>query len=205
MPKFVEIDLLDNLEKIMKKNTQSYQGDFSYDRKELEEVAAKADTMPLRERTYLWMSRRCGTWCLKERRVYLKVTAAHHIWTYYYGDGRSERILAYAVEVTGLEDGKVTGNLYPFDYREHVEYVKKMSVSVEKVRVVYEKGEYYQKVDDRIRKEEHKIFGKFLYSEYVPSDSVALETVLRQEERKRRKMRRGKIENHIRNIRKNAA
>lgn len=43
MPKFVEIDLLDNLEKIMKKNTQSYQGDFWYDRKELEEVAAKAD------------------------------------------------------------------------------------------------------------------------------------------------------------------
>ena len=28
MPKFVEIDLLDNLEKIMKKNTQSYQGGF---------------------------------------------------------------------------------------------------------------------------------------------------------------------------------
>lgn len=28
MPKFMEIDLLDNLEKIMKKNTQSYQGIF---------------------------------------------------------------------------------------------------------------------------------------------------------------------------------
>lgn len=189
MPKFMEIDLLDNLEKIMKKNTQSYQGDFSYDRKELEEVAAKADTLPLRERTYLWMSRRCGTWCLKERRVYLKETAAYNIWTYY-GDWRSERILAYAVEVTGLEDGKVIGNLYPLDYREHVEYVRKVSVPVEKVRVVYENGEYYQEVDDRIRKEEHKLFGKFLYSEYVPNDSGALETALR---------------NHIRNIRKSAA
>ena len=37
MPKFMEIDLLDSLEKIMKKNTRSYQGDFSYDRKDLEE------------------------------------------------------------------------------------------------------------------------------------------------------------------------
>ena len=110
MPKFMGIDLLDSLERIMKKNTLSYQGDFSYDRKELEEV-----------------------------------------------------------------------------------------------RVVYEKGEYYQEVDDRIRKEEHKIFGKFLHSEYVPSDSAALETVLWQEEQKRRNMRCGKIENHIRNIRRMAA
>ena len=204
MPKFMEIDLLDSLEKIMKKNTRSYQGDFSYDRKDLEEAAAKADTLPLRERTYLWMSRCCGTWCLKEGRVFLKPTAAHHIWTYY-GDGRNERILAYAVEVTDLEDGKVIGNLYPLDYREHVEYVRKVSVPVEKVRVVYEKGEYYQETDERIRKEAHKIFGKFLYSEYVPSDSAALETVLWQEEQKRRDMRCGKIGNHIRNIRKNVA
>lgn len=204
MPKFMEIDLLDNLEKIMKKNTQSYQGDFSYDRKELEEVAAKTDALPPRERTYLWMSRRYGTWCLKERRVYLKATVAYNIWTYY-GDGRSERILAYAVEVTGLEDGKVIGNLYPLDYREHVEYVRKVSVPVEKVRVVYEKGEYYKETDKRIRKEAHKIFGKFLYSEYVPSDSVALEIVLWQEERKRKDMRCGKIENHIQNIGRMAA
>ena len=126
MPKFMGIDLPDSLEKIMKKNTMSYQGDFAYDRKELEEAAAKADTLPFRERTYLWMSRRCGTWCLKERRVYLKATAAYNIWTYY-GGWRNERILAYAVEVTGLEDGKVTGNLYPLDYREHVELVKRMS------------------------------------------------------------------------------
>ena len=72
-------------------------------------------------------------------------------------------------------------------------------------RLITGNGEYYQEVDERIRKEEHKIFGKFLYSEYVPSDSAALETVLRQEERKREKMRCGKIENHIRNIRRMAA
>ena len=150
------------------------------------------------------MSRRCGTWCLKERRVFLKPTGAYHIWTYY-GDGRSERILAYAVEVTGLEDGKVTGNLYPLDYREHVELVKRMSVPADQVRVVHEKGAYFQDGDKHVYKEVHKRFAKFLYSEYVPNDSGALETVLRQEEWKRMKMRCGKVENHIRNIRKSAA
>lgn len=41
MPKFMGIDLLDSLERIMEKNTQSYQGDFAYDRKDLEEAARK--------------------------------------------------------------------------------------------------------------------------------------------------------------------
>lgn len=147
MPKFMGIDLLDSLEKIMKKNTQSYQEDFTYDRKDLEEAAAKA----------------------------------HHIWTYY-GDGKSERILVYAVEVTGMEDGNVIGNLYPLDYREHVELVKRRSVPADQVRAVYEKGAYFQDGDKHIHKEAYKRFGKFLYSEYVTNDSVVLETVLRQEE-----------------------
>mgnify|MGYP006876759628 CR=1 FL=1 len=127
-----------------------------------------------------------------------------YIWTYY-GDGSSERILAYAVEVTGLEDGKVTGDLYPLDYREHVELVTRMSVPADWVRVVHEKGAYFQDGDKHIHKGKHKLFGKFLYSEYVPNDSGALETVLRQEEWKRMNMRCGKVENHIRNIRKSAA
>lgn len=96
----------------------------------------------------------------------------------FYGDGRSERILAYVVEVTGLGDGKVIGNLYPLDYREHVELVKRMSVPADQVRVVHEKGSYFRDGDKHIHKGEHRRFGKFLYSEYVPNDSGALETVL---------------------------
>lgn len=67
MPKFMNIDLLENLEKIMRVNTRSYQSDFEWDRKTLMDAAANADTVPLRDRTYLWMSRPCGTWCVKEK------------------------------------------------------------------------------------------------------------------------------------------
>lgn len=83
--------------------------------------------------------------------------------------------------------------------------MKRMSVPADQVRIVHEKGAYFQDLDKRVHKGEHKLFGKFLYSEYVPNDSGALETVLRQEEWKRMKMRRGKVENHIRNICKSAA
>lgn len=119
MPKFMEIDLLGNLEKIMKQNTKSYQSDFDIDRKILIDAAKNTDTVALRERTYLWMSRTCGTWCVKERDVFLEPTYAHNIWNYY-ADETSQKILAYAVEVTGMESKKVLGNLYPLDYRKHV-------------------------------------------------------------------------------------
>lgn len=199
MPKFMKVDLLENLEKIMKKNTKSYQSDFAYDREDLEKAAAKADTVPLRERTYLWMSRRCGTWCLEEKGVFLKPTSAHHIWTYY-GEDTGQKILAYAVEVTGIVDGKVMGNLYPINYREHVELVKRVSLPADRLRLVYEKGERFQDSDKQVSKEADQTLGRFLYSEYVPNDSSALEAVLDQEECRRKKMRCGKIENHIQKI-----
>lgn len=199
MPKFMGIDLLDSLEKIMKKNTQSYQGDFAYDRKDLEEAAAGVDALLPGDRTYLWMSRRCGTWCLAEKRVFLKPTSAHNIWTYY-GEDTGQRILAYVVEVTGMVDGKVMGNLYPVDYREHVEFVKRVSLPADRFKLVYEKGERFQDSDKQISKEEDQILGRLLYSEYVPNDSNALETILCQEECRRKKMRCGKVENHIQKI-----
>ena len=81
MPKFMNIDLLENLEKIMRVNTRSYQSDFEWDRKTLMDAAANADTVPLKDRIYLWMSRPCGTWCVKEKDVFLEPACAHNIWS----------------------------------------------------------------------------------------------------------------------------
>ena len=51
MPKFMNIDLMGNLEKIMRINTRSYQSDFEWDRETLMDAAEKADTVPLRDRS----------------------------------------------------------------------------------------------------------------------------------------------------------
>ncbi len=199
MQKFMGIDLLENLEKIMNKNTRSYQSDFEVDKEILMDAAIKADTLPLRERTYLWMSRPCGTWCLLERHVYLEPAHAHCIWEYY-ADATSQKILAYAVEVTGLQNKKVMGNLYELDYRKHAEFVKKASIPADRVRLIYEKGERIQDKEKRICRDDDKILGKFQYSAYVPNDSKKLEFVLCRVQNERRKMRSGRIEEHIRKL-----
>lgn len=199
MPKFMNIDLLGNLEKIMRRNTRSYQSDFEWDRETLMDAAANADTVPLRDRIYLWMSRPCGTWCVKEKDVFLEPACAHNIWSYYAGE-TSQRILAYAVEVMGMEDKKAVGNLYPLDYRKHVESVKDAAIPADRIRMVYEKGERFENRNKSLSKKDDAVLGRYRYSEYVPNDRRAWEAALYQEERKREMMRCGKIEDHIRKL-----
>ena len=199
MPKLMNIDLLENLEKIMRINTRSYQSDFERDRETLMDAAANADTVPLRDRIYLWMSRSCGTWCVKEKDVFLEPTCAHTIWSYY-ADETSQRIRAYAVEVMGIEDKKAVGNLYPLDYRKHVDSVKHAAIPADRIRMVYEKGERFENRNKSLSKKDDAVFGRYRYSEYVPNDREAWEAALYQEERKREMMRCGKIENHIRKL-----
>ena len=199
MPKFINIDLLENLEKIMRINTRSYQSDFERDRETLMDAAANADTVPLRDRIYLWMSRSCGTWCVKEKDVFLEPTCAHTIWSYY-ADETSQRIRAYAVEVMGIEDKKAVGNLYPLDYRKHVDSVKHAAIPADRIRMVYEKGERFENRNKSLSKKDDAVFGRYRYSEYVPNDREAWEAALYQEERKREMMRCGKIEEHIRKL-----
>ena len=199
MPKFMNIDLLGNLEKIMRMNTRSYQSDFEWDRETLMDAAVNADIVPLRDRIYLWMSRPCGTWCVKEKDVFLEPACAYNIWSYYAGE-TSQRILAYAVEVMGMEDKKAVGNLYPLDYRKHVESVKDAAIPADRIRMVYEKGERFENRKKPLSKQDDAVFGRYRFSEYMPNNREAWEAALYQEERKREMMRCGKIEDHIRKL-----
>ena len=163
------------------------------------DAAANADTVPLRDRTYLWMSRPCGTWCVKEKDVFLEPACAYNIWSYYAGE-TSQRILAYAVEVMGMEDKKAVGNLYPLDYRKHVESVKNAAIPADRIRMVYEKGERFENRKKPLSKQDDAVFGRYRFSEYMPNNREAWEAALYQEERKREMMRCGKIEDHIRKL-----
>ena len=60
---------------------------------------------------------------LRERDVFLKDTAPHNTWRFYM-EQTSDRILAYAIELTDREHGKIKGNLYELDYSRHYERVK---------------------------------------------------------------------------------
>jgi hypothetical protein len=118
----------------MEINTQHYKSDFRYDIEMFQQAAAEPDG----ENNYLlWLSRPSGTECFKERETYIREQYAHTSWTYY-ADRTYDTILAYAVEITGAENGRVKGNLYEFNYGEHVRQLKKDAVNAATITLKFE-------------------------------------------------------------------
>ena len=97
--KFEDVDVFASLEAIMKQNTGFYQSDFDIDRQIIAEKAASPNK---EDKTLLWLSRPSGTYCFRERDVFIKDTAPNNTWRFYKEQTR-DLILAYAVELTGEE------------------------------------------------------------------------------------------------------
>lgn len=117
------VDILSTLEKVMEHNTRFYKSDFQFDR----ELILKAAAQPVQY--LLWLSRPCGTECFYERDVYLVGSYPHHSWLYHIESGES--CVGYAVEVTGLRDGRPVGNLYKLDLRRHAAEVRREAISAQ--------------------------------------------------------------------------
>lgn len=80
MRKYEDVDIIASLGAVMELNTEHYKSDFRYDM----EMFMEAARHPTEENTHLlWLSRRCGTECFRERDVYLKESQASHTWTFH--------------------------------------------------------------------------------------------------------------------------
>ncbi len=119
MNRFENVDVLAALEQLMRQNTAFYRNDFEID-KEIIGWAAASDKAE--DKTLLWMSRPSGTYCFRESDVYLQGTAQHNTWKFC-GEQTRDRVLAYAVELTGKVRGVIRGNLYELDYPQHFRHV----------------------------------------------------------------------------------
>ena len=193
MRKYENVDIIASLGAVLELHTEHYKSDYQYDVKMFMEAAKH----PTPENTnLLWLSRRCGTECFPERNVYLKGSYAHHSWTYYATTGDS--VLAYAVEITGLQDGKVMGTLYELDYRQYAAKLVQTALPVHCVSVKFEDG-----TEGRYSFEEHnrKIYdlcsqhGAVKTRHWEPENEDALQRLLAaaRQERKRHRPARFKV------------
>lgn len=133
---FEGVDILDSLGQIMDLHTQHYKDDFDLDKELIAKLALSGEP---EDRRLLWMSRPCGTYTLREREVYLEGSHANKVWRFYH-EQTQDSVLAYALSIKDVQDGKVTGDIYPLDYAEHVERVKLLTCPIGKVAVTFEDG-----------------------------------------------------------------
>lgn len=193
LSKFENVDVFNALGAIMKQNTGFYQTDFETDKK----IFAKAMDMPgAEDRTFLWFCRPAGTHCFRERDVFIKDTPSHNTWRFYREQTR-DRVLAYAVELTGTEDGHIRGNIYGLDYAQHYERVKETALPADTVKLVYEHGERLIPVGKDFNGTPDPKFGEYVRYEYLPRDPDALQDLLREEQRNRERLAPGNFTEHI--------
>ena len=134
-----KIDIIPFLQGIVAENTHHYQSDFAYDEQRLQAAMLE----PSQEnRTFLWMSRPCGTYCVLEREAFIKDTPAHIVWTY--GDyvAEADQIKAYRVIVApGRKGAFVLGAVKPLNYGEQVQRVIRNALPAQSVELTFEDGE----------------------------------------------------------------
>lgn len=193
MLKFENVDIIKSLRAIMNTNTKHYQSDFDIDIETLIKAVKKQDSG---DKRYIWLSRPEGTWCLRERDIFIRGT-----WEYntlcFYAEQTRDRILVYAVELTGMEKSRVVGNIYELDYQKLYEHVKEVSVERGDVRLIYENGERTQTSEKGIIGIDDPDFGKFLSSEDQPKDLDNLHGVLQEEKCYRNHFKCGDINEYI--------
>ena len=198
MRKYENVDVLAALGAVVELNTEHYKSDFKYDVERFKEAAKHPDGENNR---LLWMSRQSGTWCFPERDAYVKDTEAFNTWNGYatiLGDINSymstvivqDRILAFAVDIKGVENGRVKGDIYELDYRDHTRQVQRAALPLHTVTAAYKDGTTFT-----LPHKEHDAKHMGLYHQHGqlqtliphPEDAGALRDILKQTRDKREK------------------
>lgn len=175
MRKFENCDIFSVLGKIVSHNTKHYWDDFVIDKEILTEAA---NERTVADRRYLWMSRPCGTHCLKEKDVFLNDTSEYHTWTAY-ADTANE-IAAYAVQLNGYEGGVLKGDLYELDYASHCAMVKNEAVPIGYARLFCEDGDVYVPYLENWR----DVARRYSYYErkFIPADETKYGSLLARQQ-----------------------
>lgn len=193
MNKFENVDIFTSLGAIMRQITAFYQSDFEID-KEIFQKAAASHTAE--DKTLLWFSRPSGTHCFKERDVFLQDTSPYNTWRYC-GEQGNDKILAYAVELAGNEDGIIKGNLYELNFLQQFQRIAAHAIPADTYALIYEHGSREQPAKQYFDGTPDPQLGKFERFEAQPNDPKALRHILREEKHNREKLKPCNIKGHI--------
>ncbi len=190
--RFENVDVLATLEAVMKQNTAHYQSDFQYNKEDLRRAAEQAGP---EDKSFLWVSYPSGTYLYPEREVFLANTGPNYAWT----EGWRQSLL-YAVEISGLEGGKVKGTVYELDPEAHRAHVRQAAVPSPFVTIDYADGRSvdvshreYDTDRSRLMSQSGMVSGLTFH----PEDESVLRGVLRQEHRQREQLPRGNFKRHL--------
>lgn len=145
--------------------------------------AAKMDDPT--EKTLIWISYPAGIDCYSERDVFQKDTRGFNGVQYHANGAGYERKLAYAIEVTGTQDGKLMGNLFEINLQAYGAFVREKAIPYHTMRLfltdAYDRGEQIVMSKQDFDSAYPQELPKMKYWRHEPSDSGALEELLNRQ------------------------
>ena len=190
MRKFENVDIIAALGAIVELNTEHYKSDFKYDIAQFKRAAQHPDGENNR---FLWLSRPSGTYCQLERDTYIKDTAALNYWngcatilgkdTPHNKVIVNDRVMTFAVEVTGIKNGRIVGNLHELNYPNHIRQLNHVALPLHTVTATYKDGTTVtlpHKEHNAQHPQLHHQHGQLQTLTPHPKDPDALHTVLTQ-------------------------
>jgi len=189
MRKYENVDIVAALGAVMELNTAHYKSDFQYDIDMFKRAALHPDGENNR---FLWLSRPSGTYCQRERDAYIKDTAAFNYWngcatilgkdTPFDKVIVNDRVMAFAVEVKGIENGRIKGNLHELDYGDHIRHLNRAALPLHTVTATYKDGTTVtlpKKEHDAVHLQLHHRHGQLQTLIPNPENADALRIVLK--------------------------
>lgn len=187
MKKYVDVDLVAELSKLVDAHVKHYKEDFDLDRK----IIARAANADLPEdKTLIWFCRESGTHCLRESQAFIRDTR-EHITLRFYAEQSGEDITARIVVPKSVKGDKVIGDMYEVRFKDLAWKVAQDSIEAVSNRLTFEDGTVHDvPFSQSLRQaellaDEH---GKLLTIHAIPSDTEALSELLTQQKRRREKL-----------------
>jgi hypothetical protein len=176
-----DFEVLTVLQEVVSGHVKHYQSDFDVDKKIFQNAALSDEPD---DKYLLWLARPNGTHCFYERDVYVSGTHPHNSWLFY-KEQTSDPVTAYAVELTGIRNGKIMGNLYELDYATHYKSVKRKSLPIATIIAKFRDGSSTEIPygDAAWRKVYDNDF--ISATQYAPADLDAWQTTLAEARAKR--------------------
>lgn len=191
--KFSNVDILSFMNEVVQRHTKYYASDFEIDKEILLEAAEKQEKQ---EKTFVWLCRECGTWCLQERNVFLKDTREYNTLKFY-REQTTEPILAFIIEIMNVAATSVIGNVYALNYEEYFHHVLTVSLPTKSILFQYEHGCRIKDAEAIIDGYPDMEYGKFLSIQHQPYSQEELTGVLRREKQERKRFIEGNQQEYL--------
>ena len=190
--KFSNVDVLSFMSEVVQKHTKYYQSDFEIDKEILLEAADKQEQQ---DKTFVWLCRTHGTWCLHERDVFLKDTREYNT-VRFYREQTTEPILAFIVEVISAATS-VIGNISVVDYSAYYNHVYTVSLATKTILFQYEHGCRIREAEATMNGYPDIEYGKLLSIQHQPYSQEELIRVLWKEQQERKRFVEGNPKKYI--------